>query len=760
MKSRILHILALAIAMLITAVSCDRDVNRALDLAGDNRQEMERVLDHFKDDPDPLKYEAAKFLISNMPYHYTYKGEEMERYENAYLEIASKPIQFRDSVFTVLVDSIDFTNVTPAHDIRELKADYLIKMIDNACDVWRNSKWHREYDKLLFFNYVLPYRMLNEPVSDWHITVDEEYPYLKSKDVWSKRGVYLEAEDAGVENAKVVTTESASQGRMVLLDKPDAGVTYKINSPLPSRKNLYLRYTSTSNHGKAKVLVNNKLIESVKLDPTNTMKVFRDSRLAFTVELSKGENDITIQFDNDTIGLDYIRVANIESLDSGVTDNFSGTYYRIRNVRSGNSIVFDTLRQSLLNLIELKPVLPDDSCGMVRLDFRGLGAWSISSFKKDTLDLCLEAQYCRTDEGAPMSQYHYQNGNHQKWIFLPVGKNTYKIMSKDSGLFLESRKDDEDKERIIQTAYADKESQKWQLEPCGENIASNALFTFGSAIAEALKVYDVTNQFEWFGFQGNMPPKGSALLTGRTGNCRDEASYTVYLCRSLGIPAAIDFAPHWGNRSQGHSWSVLIKPDGKATPFYMGCAPGDTVHYYHSYLKPKVFRHSYQLNRTIAEEMRNEVSVPKLFRNADFTDVTDEYYVTTDVERDVPKAVKGHDVAYICVFDNRNWVPVYYGKIKNGKVTFKSMGRNIMYMVATFENGKIMPFGNPFLIKPDGEVRDIKVDVSSKQDMTLSRKYPFMGSQDYFNIRMAGGRFQVSNKPDFSIAKDIYRHEG
>ena len=36
---------------------------------------------------------------------------------------------------------------------------------------------------------------------------------------------------------------------------------------------------------------------------------------------------------------------------------------------------------------------------------------------------------------------------------------------------------------------------------------------------------------------------------------------------------------------------VLIKPDGSGTPFYMGCAPGDTAQYFHSYLKPKVFRH-------------------------------------------------------------------------------------------------------------------------------------------------------------------------
>ena len=99
-------------------------------------------------------------------------------------------------------------------------------------------------------------------------------------------------------------------------------------------------------------------------------------------------------------------------------------------------------------------------------------------------------------------------------------------------------------------------------------------FKYGSAISEALKVFDQMGKFEWISLKGNMPPKADVLLKYQTGNCRDEASYVIYLSRSVGVPAAIDFTPHWGNRSNSHSWSVLLKPDGKATPFYMGCTYG------------------------------------------------------------------------------------------------------------------------------------------------------------------------------------------
>ena len=50
--------------------SYDRDIQYALDLAGDNRTELEQVLEHYSDEPEKLA--AARFLIENMPGHYSY----------------------------------------------------------------------------------------------------------------------------------------------------------------------------------------------------------------------------------------------------------------------------------------------------------------------------------------------------------------------------------------------------------------------------------------------------------------------------------------------------------------------------------------------------------------------------------------------------------------------------------------------------------------------------------------------------------------
>ncbi len=53
-------------------------LEQALQMAGDNRAELEKVLAHYSHAPaDSLKLRAAVFLIENMPGHYSYDGDEV-----------------------------------------------------------------------------------------------------------------------------------------------------------------------------------------------------------------------------------------------------------------------------------------------------------------------------------------------------------------------------------------------------------------------------------------------------------------------------------------------------------------------------------------------------------------------------------------------------------------------------------------------------------------------------------------------------------
>ena len=111
------------------------------------------------------------------------------------------------------------------------------------------------------------------------------------------------------------------------------------------------------------------------------------------------------------------------------------------------------------------------------------------------------------------------------------------------------------------------------------------------------------------------------------------------------------------------------------------------------------------------------------------------------------------------MFDKSDWYPVDYSKVVDGKAHFKSMGRNILYSVGYWENGKIVPIDNPFILTSQGVIREVQVNHSKKQ-MTLLRKYPFFGKEDFFNFRMSFGKFQGCNQPDFSDAYTFYTHDG
>ena len=138
------------VVVIFLMVSCtsqlDEPLEKALNQAGDNRKELEAVLYHYQtEDPDTFKYNAAKFLIENMPYHYAIGGERAEQYDAAYREMAQVPLAMRDSVFEERMKDVNETQNRLLIDVKNVSAEYLIKHIDRVCDVWRKASWHKAY---------------------------------------------------------------------------------------------------------------------------------------------------------------------------------------------------------------------------------------------------------------------------------------------------------------------------------------------------------------------------------------------------------------------------------------------------------------------------------------------------------------------------------------------------------------------------------------------------------------------------------------
>lgn len=763
-KMKIYSIYVLAFAMFFVFFeSCSSNLNNSLELAEKNRNELEVVLEHFKNDSTPLKYEAAKFLIENMPYHISYNDEKVIELNDAYIAMAKEPIEFRDSVLKNKISNIGSKDVKKKSDVLTIKSYYLIKAIDDACDIWEKVNWNKDYDKSLFFNYVLPYRLFDETTSDWHKTIKEEFPYLNANVIYSQQGIQFPAFQEKLTVAKAVESTSSSKGKAVYISEKEASVTYSFYSGIDVQKLMRFRYSTIYKDVKAKIEVNGNVVGSYDFEPTNNIYSFRRSRFGMVLNLKKGENKITVKYENKPYYLDYIELAAYEPYNDEDCEDYSTSYCQIQNVGTNNYVSLDTLQSNIGWSIELHKHSATDRNLNMRFEYLGYPIWKI--LPMDSVDFCLEDRWVSLDTLQSVGKYRTvdsNNGdNHQKWVIIPIGDGMCKIMNKLTGLFWESAVDPTyGHEILIQNFYSGKPRQKWRIIKNGVNPYAKSFYKIGSAISEGLRVTDVMKQFEFIPNRGGITPTLASICKYRTGKCQDEVSYTVALSRYLGIPTTVDFVPHWGNRPNDHVWSVLVLPNGKATPFYMGFAPGDTAQYAHSYLKPKVFRRCFELNRDIAEDLSGEKSVPQLFRIPTFFDVTDEYYETSNVKRDIPTKYRNHDVAYICVNDREEWVPVHYGKISWGSVTFTKMGRNILYLIGVWENDHIVPIGNPFILKADGTIKEIKCNIHHKQTMTLYRKYPFFAKFDAFNGRMGLGRFQGSNKKDFSDETTIFTHEG
>lgn len=144
------------------------DLQQALELAGRNRTELENVLQHYAD--DTLKYQAAAFLISNMPYHAYLEGEELKKVKSLY----KKCSKYQKKDIPAVVDSffqvhgaLDFTSLKTVNDVQAIKAALLIDHIDKAFGAWQHFPWGKTVSFHDFCEYVLPYRVGNEVPSVW-----------------------------------------------------------------------------------------------------------------------------------------------------------------------------------------------------------------------------------------------------------------------------------------------------------------------------------------------------------------------------------------------------------------------------------------------------------------------------------------------------------------------------------------------------------------------------------------------------------------
>lgn len=167
-----ISILLLTVLLISCSSMEDKRLDFCLQAADSNAEELEKVLKHYEEEPEKLK--AARFLLSNMLYNYAYTDGEIDNLKR----VLTMAIPQQETLSKEIRDKWKGTRYNKAQkefDVRKIKADLLIENIDLAFEVWERRPWSKHYSFEDFCDYILPYRLDNEPLERWRKLYYDRY---------------------------------------------------------------------------------------------------------------------------------------------------------------------------------------------------------------------------------------------------------------------------------------------------------------------------------------------------------------------------------------------------------------------------------------------------------------------------------------------------------------------------------------------------------------------------------------------------------
>jgi hypothetical protein len=159
-------------------------VKAALVQAGSNHAELRKALDHFYRSGDSLKIRSINFLIESMPIH--------KSYSYYWADSTGRRIAFNELDYATFNDAVSaFNDLKNKHgrlrpvpytyrDIDSIKAPYLIAHVESACKAWKETKasstpGNQNATEEEFMEYILPYRVDVECLTDWKTAYQERF---------------------------------------------------------------------------------------------------------------------------------------------------------------------------------------------------------------------------------------------------------------------------------------------------------------------------------------------------------------------------------------------------------------------------------------------------------------------------------------------------------------------------------------------------------------------------------------------------------
>lgn len=215
------------------------------------------------------------------------------------------------------------------------------------------------------------------------------------------------------------------------------------------------------------------------------------------------------------------------------------------------------------------------------------------------------------------------------------------------------------------------------------------------------------------------------ILFRKQGMCEDMADWGVYILRSIGIAATVDFTPAWATSTGAHYWNVAFDENDKPIPFFMG---DDNPNEFMMHREPsKVLRVTYSgQSGTLACE-EDTCNIPDGFlRNRNYIDVTRDYWRTFHLKVNLDTLWVNHKVAYLSVFNGLNWRLVWWGRIANGETDYSGMSCGVVYLPMYYENKKLAPASDPAILRQDGSVQVLKPDIQTLRTVRIAEQNGYL----------------------------------
>ncbi len=209
------------------------------------------------------------------------------------------------------------------------------------------------------------------------------------------------------------------------------------------------------------------------------------------------------------------------------------------------------------------------------------------------------------------------------------------------------------------------------------------------------------------------------ILFRQQGYCEDMSNWGVFMLRTLGIAAAVDFTPYWATSTGGHFWQVAFDENGKEIPFFMG---DDTPSEFLMRREPsKVLRLTFSKQKNTLASIIDTSYIPTGFlRMKNYVDVTKKYWKTANISIRLPKS-NNSQICFVSVFNGVHWRTVWWGKKHKGIYRFKDLTCGVVYLPIIYQNGKETPVDNPYIIKSDGTFKCLHADLKKKKNIIISQ---------------------------------------